>query len=197
MKTLLPLIIGLILFIGGHLVSRFAGVRAALVRYFGANVFRGVYSLFALMGVAMIAHGFGVYRAAGMVEIWSPPRFLTHIAMLLVWISFILLAATYLPGKIKAKAKHPMLAGIKLWALAHLLVNGDLGSMIMFTSFLSWAVFARISLKRAGVMPDSSVALAPTAQRNDILAVLIGTAGTLAFIYGLHKMLIGVAIIGV
>jgi uncharacterized membrane protein len=191
MKSLLPLILGLVLFLGGHVVSRLNGLRAGLIEKFGPNTYRALYSLWALMGLALIVYGFQTYRASGYIQIWNPPRFFTHLSVLLMLFSFILLAATYLPGHIKAKAKHPMLASIKIWALAHLLVNGDLGSMILSSAFLGWAVYARIALKRAGGAVPQPV-LGAAAWRNDGIAVAIGLATTFAFIYGLHTALIGV-----
>lgn len=194
MAALNGLVAGLVIFLGGHLVSRFTGLRQALVSRFGPNLYRSLYSLVAVMGFALIIHGFGVYRAAGYIPVWEPPRFLSHLSVLLVWPAFILLAATYLPGLIKAKAKHPMLAAVKLWATAHLLANGDLGSILLFGSFLGWAVYARIALKRAGAatMP------APSGfTRNDVIAVVVGTLVALVFMFGLHRTLIGVGIFGV
>jgi len=197
MSGLLAMMIGIVLFVGGHFVTRMRGLRAALIEGTGPNVYRGLYSLVAVMGIFMIAHGFKLYRLSGMIPVWEPPRFLTHLAMLLVWVSFILMVAAYTPGRIKARAKHPMLAGVKLWALAHLLVNGDLGSIILFTALLAWAVIARIALKKAGDRGGLPHGLPATATRNDIIAIVVGTIGTIAFVYVLHKMLIGVALIGV
>lgn len=196
MLKLVPLLLGLVIFLGCHIVTRLPGVRAQLVAKNGEKLYRALYSLVSLLGLALIAHGFSVYRASGMIPLWDPPRFMSHLAILFMWISFTLLAATYLPGQIKTRAKHPMLAAVKIWAFAHLLANGDLGSIILFGSFLAWAVYARIALKRSGsteTVPGSAILAG--SRRNDILAVLIGTASTLAFITGLHKYLIGVAIL--
>jgi uncharacterized membrane protein len=196
MQSLSALIIGLVIFLGGHVVTRLPGMRERLIAHFGENMYRALYSLVALMGLAMIAHGYGVYRAGGYIPVWEPPRFFGHIAILLVWPAMILLAAAYLPGAIKHRAKHPMLAGIKLWAFGHLLANGDLGSILLFGSFLAWGVMARIALKRQArgeILPGASASVG--SRRNDILAVAIGTALTAALIFGLHRWLIGVAII--
>lgn len=193
MTKLIPLLIGIVIFLGTHAFSRNTAARAKVIANKGEPFYKMFYSLMSVMGFAMIAYGFGFYRSQGMIPVWDPPRALNHVAFLLMWASFVLLAATYLPGKIKARAKHPMLAAVKIWALAHLLVNGDLGSMLLFGAFLGWAVFARVKLKRA------EAGLAPVLvgnTRNDIIAVVIGTAATFAFIYWLHPMLIGVAIIG-
>lgn len=196
MSSLFWLVFGLVLFLGGHLVSRFPTVRAGLSGYFGESVFRAVYSIWALMGLAMIVHGYGVYRMAGYLPVWSPPRFFGHIAILLIWPAFILLIATYARGMISARAKHPMLLSVKLWATGHLLANGDLGSMLLFGSFLAWAVFARIALKKAGKMGNPADALRPDAKRNDLIALGLGTVLAFAFMFWLHRPLIGVGIFG-
>jgi uncharacterized membrane protein len=196
MSKLVLLILGLVVFFGGHVVTRMGTVRSQLVARLGLNAFRGLYSLVALLGLALIVHGFGIYRASGMIPLWTPPHWMPHLAIPLMWISFVLLASTYLPGWIKTRAKHPMLAAVKIWAFAHLLANGDLGSVLMFGTFLAWAVITRIMLKRSGgseTVPGAGVLAG--SKRNDVLAVLIGTGLTLAFITGVHKFLIGVPIL--
>ncbi|MBN8535048.1 MAG: NnrU family protein [Rhizobiales bacterium] len=191
------LVLGLAIFVGGHLFTRQRGMRDRLVAAKGENFYRAVYSIVAIMGLFMIAHGFGAYRAAGYIQIWNPPRFFGHIAILLVWPAFILLVATYFPGRIKARAKHPMLLAVKMWATAHLLANGDLGSILLFGSFLAWAVYARIALKRAGGVenmpgaPEDGVS-----GRNDLIAIGVGTVLAFVFMFWLHRPLIGVGIFG-
>jgi len=197
MQGLFWLVLGLVIFIGGHLFTRQRGMRDRLVAAKGENFYRAVYSLVAIMGLFMIAHGFGVYRAAGYIQLWNPPRFFGHIAILLVWPAFILLVAAYLPGRIKARAKHPMLLAVKMWATAHLLANGDLGSILLFGSFLAWAVYARIALKRAGgseTMPGAPESAG--SGRNDLIAIGLGTAIAFIFMFWLHRPLIGVGIFG-
>lgn len=196
MASLFWLILGLVIFLGGHVVTRLGDLRSLLIARHGAGLYRGIYSLVAVMGLAMIGHGFSVYRAGGYIPVWETPRWMPHLVILIGWIAFVLLAATYLPGKIKEKAKHPMLAAVKIWAFAHLLANGDLGSILLFGSFLTWAAWMRIVLKKqkvAEIIPGAEAVI--PAARNDLLAVLIGTAATVAFIFGLHKWLIGVAIL--
>lgn len=197
MQGLFWLVLGLLIFIGGHLFTRNSGMRERLIAAKGESFYRVVYSLVAIMGLFMIAHGFGAYRAAGYIQIWNPPRFLSHIAILLVWPAFILLVAAYLPGEIKRRAKHPMLLAVKMWATAHLLANGDLGSIILFGSFLAWAVYARIALKRAGgseAMPGAPETAG--SGRNDLIAIVLGTAIATVFMFWLHRPLIGVGIFG-
>lgn len=194
MATLIPLILGLVIFLGGHTLSRLP-LKGQLVAKLGPNTYRAIYSLVAIMGFALIITGYGNYRAAGYIPVWSPPKGMAHLSILILWVAMILLAATYLPGLIKNKAKHPMLAAVKAWALAHLLANGDLGSILLFGSFLGWGVYARIALKRAGNMGGVPGGVSGFG-RNDIIAIIVGTAVTGAMVFGLHKWLFGVAVLG-
>jgi uncharacterized membrane protein len=118
-----------------------------------------------------------------------------HIALTLMLFAVILVVASYIRGRIYATLKHPMLAGIKLWALAHLLANGDLGSIILFGSFLAWAVFDRITLKRrsdAGAPPIPVGGI-----RNDLIAVAVGIVVYFGLVFAFHPYVIGVPVIGV
>jgi uncharacterized membrane protein len=197
MTKLIPLLLGLAIFLGMHAFSRNRAARANLIASKGEPFYKMLYSLVSLLGLSLLVYGYSFYRSQGMIPVWDPPRGLAHLAFLLVWLAFILMAAAYLPGKIKARAKHPMLAAVKLWAFGHLLANGDLGSILMFGAFLGWAVYARIALKKAeraeGITPGAAMA---GSSRNDIIAIVLGTAATAAFILWLHTLLIGVAIIG-
>src|ERR1700747_1838526 len=142
------LILGLVVFIAPHTLTMNRGARAALVARIGEAPYKIVYSLVAILGIALIAWGYGEYRASGWIQIWNPPAFMRHVTVALMWPSIVCIAAAYSPGYIKKKLKHPMLVGVKLWAFAHLLANGDLGSIVLFGSVLAWAVVDRISLKR-------------------------------------------------
>ncbi|MGO4524763.1 NnrU family protein [Microvirga sp. 2MCAF35] len=189
------LIAGLVIFLGIHSFSMARRRRAALIARIGEGPYKGLYSLVSLIGIALIAVGFGQYRANGYIPVWDPPVWTRHLALLLVWLAFICLAAAYLPGHIKARLKHPMLAGVKIWALAHLLANGDLGSILLFGSILIWAVLARISAKRRDVAAQHGGSAAPAGWRNDTLAVVIGTMAYLVFVFWLHPWLIGVPVV--
>nr|WP_275944466.1 NnrU family protein [Microvirga flocculans] len=189
------LVLGLAVFLGIHSFSMARERRAALVATIGEGPYKGLYSLLSLTGVVLIVIGFGQYRAGGYIPVWDPPVWTRHLAFLLVWIAFVCFAAAYLPGTIKARLKHPMLAGVKIWAFAHLLANGDLGSILLFGSFLAWAVVARISAKRRDVAAQHGGTAPPAGIRNDVLAVLIGTAIYLAFLFRLHTLLIGVPLL--
>ena len=189
------LILGLLIFIGTHAFTMARGPRARLVERLGEGPYKGLYSLVALAGIILISVGYSRYRAYGWIDIWSPPVWTRHLALLPVWAAFVMVVAAYFPGRIKTALKHPMLAGVKLWAFAHLLANGDLGSILLFGSILAWAVVARISVKRRSVVQDHAGPVAPPAGlRNDILAVAIGTAAYLGFAIWGHPWLIGVAV---
>jgi uncharacterized membrane protein len=122
--------------------------------------------------------------------LYQPPTTLRHVAWLLLLPVFPLLFATYLPGRISAATRHPMLVATKLWALAHLLANGTLASTVLFGSFLAWAVVDRISLKRRA---PRSVPAAPPSRYNDAIAVVAGLGLYAAVIGALHLWLIGVS----
>ncbi|MCD6072460.1 MAG: NnrU family protein [Microvirga sp.] len=189
------LVLGLVLFIGIHSFSMARGPRATLIGTIGEGAYKGLYSLLSLAGIVLISVGYGQYRANGYIPVWDPPVWTQHLALLLVLIAFICFVAAYLPGRIKSRLKHPMLAGVKIWAFAHLLANGDLGSILLFGAFLAWAVAARISLKRRDVAAQHGGTAAPAGWRNDMLAVAIGTVVYLAFVFWLHPWLIGVSVL--
>ena len=130
-------------------VSRRCGSLAtALIGRLGEGGYKGLYAVVSIVGFVLIAYGFATYRAGGYIQVWDPPTGLRHVALLLMWPAFIALVAAYSPGAIKRRLKHPMLVAVKIWALAHLLANGDLGSIILFGAFLAWAVYDRIAVKK-------------------------------------------------
>ena len=188
------MLIGLILFLGSHSLGMFPDLRRRLVEAYGLRLFKIGDSLVALIGFALICYGFGLYRAEGWVQLWTPPKGMRHLALLLMLFAFIALAASGPKlGYIKMRLKHPMLVGVKTWALAHLLANGDLGGMILFTSLLAWAVVDRISYRwrPADVVVDTP---APNL-RVDVIAVVVGVIAYGAMLF-LHPYLIGVAVLG-
>jgi uncharacterized membrane protein len=188
------LILGLAIFLGAHVFTTLRDTRAELVKRLGPGPYKGLYSLVAAIGFVLIIVGFGQYRAGGWVDIWYPPPWTRHVAVLLVWPAFICVTAAYIRGNIARVLKHPMLVGIKLWAVAHLIANGDLGSIILFGSVLAWAVYDRILLKRRS---DSGGPQIPYGGRtNDIIAVVVGTIIYLAFGLVLHPLWIGVPVFG-
>lgn len=188
------LVAGLLLFLGTHVLTMRRALRADLIGRFGANRYKGLYSAASIAGFVLLVYGYGSYRADGYVDIWTPSKALTHVAYLLLLPVFVLLAAQR-PSWIKTKVRHPMLLAIKCWALAHLLVNGDLGSILLFGGFLAWAVASRVSLRERERVEGST--LQPTAfGKSDIVALAVGLAAYVVFALWLHPMLIGVPVFG-
>jgi len=188
------MILGLVLFLGVHLVTTMREQRAGFIARFGENGYKIIYSLIAAIGIALIVYGFARYRANEWVELWSPPTWTRHLAALLVLFSMIMLVSAYARGHIYMTLKHPMLAGVKLWAVAHLLANGDLGSVILFGAVLAWAVTDRISLKRR---TDPGAPPIPVGgMRNDVIAVFGGIALYAVLGWWFHPYVIGVPAFG-
>ncbi len=191
---LLVMIAGLVLSLGVHLAATRREFRARLISSYGEGPYKIGFSLISAVGVALTLWGFLDYRATGWIDVWHPPRMMKHIAEALILPSIILVVASYIRGRIYAKLKHPMLAGIKLWATAHLLSNGDLGSMILFGSILAWAVIDRISLKHR--TDPSGLQIPVGGVRNDVIAVVVGTAVYLALGALFHPHVVGVPVFG-
>ena len=190
---MLILVLGIVVFLGVHSLTAFRETRTGLIERFGAGPFKGIYSLVALAGFALIVWGFSRYRAEGLIIVWTPPTWTRHLTIALMWFAFVALACINpAPGRIRGWLRHPMLVAVKVWALAHLLANGDAGGMLLFGSFLAWAVFDRIAVKKRGDMGARRIASFTRAD-----AIALG-AGTLAYVavMVLHPVLFGVAVIG-
>ena len=185
------LVLGLVIFLGAHSLRIFAeGWRERTLARMGEGPFKGVYSLVSLLGFLLVVWGFGVARETPLM-VWMPPVGMRHAAALLTLVAFVLLAAAYVPrNAIKARLHHPMVLAVKTWALAHLLCNGSLAHMVLFGSFLAWAVADFIAAKRrdrrlgtnypAGTVTGSAV------------TVVLGVVAWAVFALWLHGMLIGV-----
>ena len=187
------LVLGLILFLGAHSLAIFTpGLRAGVLARVGANGFKAAYSIVSLAGLVALCYGFDLARQSPTV-VYVPPFWLRHVAFLLMLPVFPLLYAANLPGRIQTATKHPMLAAVKFWALAHLLANGMLSDLVLFGSFLAWAVVDRISLKRR---PPKILRMAPARPWNDALAVVLGLATYAFFIFWAHQRLFGVSPLG-
>jgi uncharacterized membrane protein len=192
---LLVMILGLVLFLGIHTVTTQRELRARAIASFGEGGYKIFYALVSLAGLALIVWGFADYRATDWIQVWTPPKALKHLTVALMLPAVILVVASYIRGRIYTALKHPMLAGVKLWAAAHLIANGDLGSIILFGSFLGWAVFDRISLKhRAG---PGAPPIPVGGLGNDLIAVAVGIVAYLALAFAFHPVVIGVPVIGV
>lgn len=191
---LLVMIAGLVLFFGVHTLTTQRELRARLIAQAGEGGYKIGYAVASLAGLALIVWGFAHYHATGRIDLWYPPKALKHITVALMLPAVILVVASYIRGHIYTTVKHPMLSGVKLWAAAHLIANGDLGGIILFGSFLGWAVFDRISLKRrtdAGAPP-----IPVGGWGNDLIAVAVGIAAYLALVFAFHPVVIGIAVVG-
>lgn len=181
-------ILGLTIFFVTHFWTAFArGPRGALVGKIGEMGYKAAYSILAAIGFALIIIG---WKNADASLLYAPPAWARHVTYLLVLLSFISLAAAYLPkGHLAPALKHPMLAGVKLWAAGHLLANGEVRSVILFGAFLAFAVVDRIAVKkRAEPAPQRGPVV------NDFLAIAVGAAlWALIFFYG-HRYVAGVSL---
>ena len=188
------LVLGIALFLGVHSISIVAPEwRGAQIAQRGEPVWKGFYAVVSLASFGLLIYGYGLARQSPVV-LYTPPGAARHISLLLMLPFFPLLFAAYLPGRIKAAAKHPMLLAVKLWALAHLLANGTLHDVILFGSFLAWAVADRISVKRR--IAARGPAMAPASPVNDVIAVVGGLVVYAVFVMWAHLKLIGVAPLG-
>jgi uncharacterized membrane protein len=188
---MLLLILGLVLFIAIHLLPAQTDVRGGLIARFGEPLYKILFSLVAAAGLACIIIGYGkLHLTPGKnPQIWTPPIWGRHVAMTLMLPVFPLLVSAYLPGRISAAVRHPMVLAVKLWALAHLFVRGDLGSMLMFAALLGWAAFDRVSLKHREAAGLVKVRTGPPL--NDVIAIVLGLSIYVVFLKWGHAALIG------
>lgn len=189
---MLLMIVGLLIFFLIHLVPAAPEMRKSLVERMGEGTYKIVFSLVSAVGLALIVYGYAKLHATPgkNPQIWIPPAGMRHATMLLMLLSMILLVAAYVPSRIRTAAKHPMLAAVKLWALGHLLVRGDLASMVLFGSFLAWAVYDRISVKLRNAQGPLGAATGGIG--GDIAVIVLGIGlYALMLLWG-HARLIGV-----
>src|SRR4051794_1140755 len=188
------MILGLVLFFAVHTLTTQRDLRARVIASTGDGGYKIGYALVSTVGLVLIVWGFARYRATGWIDVWYPPTALKHITVALMLPAVIMVVASYIRGRIYTTLKHPMLTGIKLWAAAHLLANGDLGSILLFGSFLGWAVFDRISLKHR---TDTGAPPIPVGgPGNDLIAVAVGLVAYLALAFAFHPVVIGVPVVG-
>jgi uncharacterized membrane protein len=190
--AMLLLILGLVLFLGIHSVRIVAdGLRSRVIAGRGPLAWKGLYSVLAIAGFVLICVGFGQARQHP-VLLWSPPRWTHDLAALLTLVAFVLVTAAYVPANgIKARLKDPMILGVKSWAAAHLLANGTLADVVLFGSFLAWAVLdfrAARQRRRAGTEP----AIAAPLRGRSAITVVVGALAWMLFAFHLHLWLIGV-----
>lgn len=188
------LIVGLILFLGVHLLPTSPELRAGLQARLGTNGYKAVFSLLSLAGLIVIVLGYHKLQLhPGKNPIlWNPPEWTRHFAAGLMLPAMVLLVASVIPSRIRTTIRHPLLSAIKIWALAHLISNGDLGGVLLFGSFLAFAVYDRISVKRRGALGPLGNAKPPSVV-NDVIVIVLGIALYAALLFGGHAWLFGVS----
>jgi uncharacterized membrane protein len=189
------LLLGLVLFLGTHSVRIFAdGWRARRVSAMGLNAWKGVYSVVSIAGFVLIVYGYAAARLEPVV-LYLPPVWTRHLAALLTIPAFILLVAAYVPGtRIKRAVGHPMVLGVKTWAVAHLLANGMLADVLLFGAFLAWAVLNYISARKRDRAAGTVYVVGPVTR--DMIAVTGGLVAWAVFAFWLHRALIGIGPFG-
>ena len=189
------LILGLVIFLGVHSVRIVANdwrtrTRASI----GELPWKGLYSVLSLLGFGLIVGGFGLARQQP-VQLWAPPIAMRHLASLLTLIAFVLLASAYIPGNgIKARLHHPMVLGVKVWALAHLLANGNVAHVLMFGSFLVWSILSFSAARRRDVADGTHYPSGTPGATG--ITVAVGVGAWIGFALWLHGLLIGVRPVG-
>lgn len=190
---MLPLILGIVIFLGVHLVPTSPDLKSGLVERFGATAYKVIFGLLSFVGLVLIVMGYHKLQLMPdkNVILWEPPTFTRHIAVALMLPAMIFLMAYLVPSRIRTAVKHPMLIAIKTWALAHLIANGDLASLILFGSLLAYAVYDRITLKRR--VTTAPVNIMPPSPINDAVVIVGGIALFSVILLWAHEHLIGVA----
>jgi uncharacterized membrane protein len=193
---MLVLVVGLAVFLGVHSVSIVAPEwRSATVARMGERPWKGVYSVASAIGLVLIVVGYGMARRDPVV-LYTPPLALRHLALVVMLPVFPLLFAAYLPGRIRAAAKHPFLLAVKIWAFAHLLANGTLADVLLFGAFLAWAVADRISVKRRPAAQTHEVPAASPSPANDAIALVGGLVVYAVVLLWAHRWIVGVSPLG-
>ena len=197
------LILGLILFLGAHSVRIWAdGWRNQTIEAYGEKAFKGVYALVSILGFYLLVVGYGEARLQT-VALWNPPIFTKHISMLLMLLSSILLMATYIPrNHFKMRLGHPMVLSVKVWALSHLLANGNLADLVLFGTFLLWSVLifktsrARDRAAAAAQTMDEQLQKPKPKMTATLAAVVLGALLWASITFHLHALVVGISPMG-
>jgi uncharacterized membrane protein len=191
---LMILVLGLILLLGPHVLVSLRPQRAAVVKRLGERLYKGLFAALSIAGLYFTGKGFGMYETAGPLVLWTAPAWTSYITDALMLPACIFVAATYLPGRIKLALKHPMLVAVGTWAVAHLVMSGDVGGIILFGSMLVWALHDRTTLKRRSDPGGPSIPQGGL--KNDIAAVVVGTVLYLGLGFVFHPVVVGQHVFG-
>lgn len=193
---MLVLVIGLVVFFAIHLVPSNVTLREGLIARFGLTGYKAIFGIVSLAGFVLIVIGFAKLQMhpSKNPQLWVPPLWTRHLAAALMLPAIIALVAAYIPSRIHTALKHPMLVAIKIWALAHLLANGDLAALVLFGSFLAFAVYDRVSVKKRHALGPIGAKTGPW--YNDLIVLGVGTALYLVILLWAHQLIIGVSPLG-
>ncbi len=189
------LILGLLVFLGVHSIRIFADdLRTRRIAKLGLPVWKAIFALLSVAGLALMVYGFGIARMTP-VMMWQSAKWARDAAGLFTLVSFVLIVSAYVPSsRIRGLVGHPMVIGVKIWALGHLLANGNLNDLLLFGSILAWAVMDYRSLRQrdraAGTTRD------PGSWANDLITIPVALVGWYVFALYMHRVLIGVAPFG-
>ena len=181
------LVIGLIIFISVHSVPSFPKLRQDLIARVGERSYKIAFAMIALIGFILIVVG---KAYADFVWLWQPPAWARHITFALMLPALVLLAAANMPTNIKRITRHPMLWGVTLWAVGHLLANGDLASLLLFGTFGAYALLDMWSANSR----DASKSKSRFSLTQDAAVVAAGAVAYGLFAF-LHPYLFRVAVI--
>lgn len=193
---MLLLAVGLLIFIGVHIVPAQPDLRSGLQARFGNAAYQIGFSVLSLVGLALIVYGYGKiqFMPAKNPQLWAPPSWSRHLLWTLMLPASVLLAAAYVPSRIRTAVGHPMLIAIMIWSAGHLLANGRAAALLLFGTFLAWAVFDYASVKKRRAL--GPLGAKEGTMNGDIAAVTVGTAFWLYMLYWGHAQLIGIALLG-
>ena len=189
------LILGLLVFLGVHSIRIFADdLRTRRIAKLGLPVWKAIFALLSLAGLVLMVYGFGIARMTPVV-LWTGAKWARDVAGVFTLVAFVLIVAAYVPNsRIRGLVGHPMVIGVKIWALGHLLANGNLNDLLLFGSILAWAVLDYRSLRQrdraAGTTRD------PGSWANDLITIPVAVVGWYVFALYMHRVLIGVAPFG-
>lgn len=188
------LLLGILLFLGVHLARVIKpDLRETVIARYGKAAWGAGHGILSLVGLVLLCLGFVQARDAGGAILYTPPAFFSHITLLLMVFASVCLAAGFFPaGRIKVALKFPFLVAVKIWALSHLLANGESYTVVLFVAFLAWAVIVRISAKKRLQRGEATLPVFVSA-KYDVYAIVLGLVFYGLMVWRLHEWLIGVS----
>lgn len=194
------LVAGLALFFGVHLLPALVGLKTKIKSALGGIGYQLFFAVGSLAGLVLISMGYDDARYVMPTGLPSPPTWTKHLVLLLMLPAMISIVAAYIPSRIRDGLQHPMLVAIKIWATAHLIANyDDWAAILLFGSFLAWAVFDRISVKRrarTGENVRGPIGATKAGLVGDVAVVAVGLAAYVGVAFWFHPQVLGYAVVG-